>query len=162
MASAIERHVLRILNAVEITPDTARSIEEVGTPAVTAVCDVATGCFPGLRVKMRSNATALLGRMLHRQAKQAVRMLITDPIPDVAICALRAAARLRMAAAVSDIGAALSNRDLPPLVAVEAVKALREINNSESRRQLHRYEEADASELPHRGAAVVANVLRVV
>src|SRR5882672_11418640 len=108
MPTPTEVQVLEILSSIEIESSAAQAIEQMGNDAVSLTCDIASGALPGLRNKVRTNAAALLGFMSNQQAKEAVRLLVSDPNPDVAIRAMRAAARMKLGTAVDDIATNLN------------------------------------------------------
>ena len=99
MPSETEAAVLKMLSAIEISPALARRIERQGNEAVTALCEIALGVPPGLRMKVRTNATALLDKVDHPQARETLELLLSDPNEGVRIRALRAAGRAKMDAA---------------------------------------------------------------
>lgn len=159
MPTEIETQVLRWLSAIEVMPDTATRVMELGPDAITVVCEAAVGAYPGLRTKVRTNAVSLLGWMDVPQARETVVLLIHDPLPDVATRALRAAGRQHNAAAVTVIEQRLASSSAPPLVAAEAVKALDAIASDDADAALDSYRQAGASAPPHRHSAVVTEVL---
>ena len=134
-------------------------IQTLGNDAVTVLCDVALGTFPGLRPKVRTNAVALLGWVDHPQAAETLRLLVGDVNPDVKARALRAVGRKRDDVVVDDLGRMLREEALPPVIAAEVVKALLAIDSAAARVTLAEYEAADASRYPHRAAPVVRTYL---
>lgn len=159
MPTPNEIEVLQAISSIEVTPRAAAVIEQMGPDAVSLLCEIASGALPGLRSKVRTNAVALLGFMKHPQAKEAVRLLVSDANPNVATRAMRAAARLKLNVAVTDIVAMLNKPELSPLLAAEAVKALLAIDSAAARQQVESYRKAAVRDLPHRGSALVADVL---
>jgi HEAT repeat protein len=159
MATENEIRVMRLLSAIEVPLDAANIIESWGTEAVTVTCEAALGTYVGLRPKIRTNAAAVVGKMEHPQARETHRMLITDESPGVAIRALRAAARRRDDALTGLIGTVIRRPATDPLVAVEAVRALREIDSPAARKELADYVKASNDRLPHRSSAVVRKTL---
>lgn len=162
MPTENEKRVLNLLSAVDYEPgtDPGKLIESWGNDAVTVACEIALGSYPGLRPKVRTNAVAVLETIGAPQAKETVRMLVKDPDSDVSIRALRAAAGQRNADAVNDMSAMLVSPALPPLVAVEVVKALGAIATPAARAALKAYSTADAQAHPHRSYPLVATYLR--
>jgi HEAT repeat protein len=159
MPTPTESRVLELLTAIDIPPDVlARQIEQLGTPGVTVLCDVALATYPGLRKKVRSNAVALLGWIQHPQAEEALIVAIGDSDPDLATRALRAAGRRQLATSIAPIAALLDRASTNPLVAAEAIKALAQINVVEAGGILSRYIAGDAK-VPHRTSTVVERVL---
>lgn len=152
--------VMKILSAIEIPPSAAQRIEELGNEAVTVVCEVALGSYPGLRPKVRTNAVALLGWMTHPQAIETTVLLVNDANPDVAIRALRSAGRQKNANVVDKIGQVLKKPVSNPLIVAEGVKALMAIDSSKSRSVLEGYESQSPSVYPHRGSPVVQDIIK--
>jgi HEAT repeat protein len=152
--------VMKILSAIEIPPSAAQKIEEWGNEAVTVVCEVALGSYPGLRSKVRNNAVALLGWMSHPQALETISLLINDPNSDIAIRAMRAAGRQKNDDVVAKLGQVLKKPVSPPLIAAEAVKALLAIDSSKSRTVLEGYTGESPNVYPHRGSAVVEGIIK--
>ena len=151
--------VMKILSAIEIPPQAAQKIEEMGNAAVTVVCEVALGSYPGLRPKVRNNAVALLGWMTHPQALETTALLVNDANSDVAIRALRAAATQKNDDVVDKIGQMLKKPVSSPLVAADGVKALLAIDTPKSRSVFEDYEKQSPNVLPHRGSAVVRDII---
>jgi hypothetical protein len=162
MSTENEKKVLNLLSAVDYTPgtDPGKLIESWGNEAVTVVCDVALGTYPGLMRKVRTNAVAALETMSHPQAKETVRMLVKDTDSDVSIRALRAAAGQKNTATVKDMALMLQSSSLQPLVAVEVVKALSAIDTLDARTALAAYEAVDPEKFPHRADSLVSSYLR--
>jgi len=160
MPTEMESRVLEALSAIEIEPELARQIEDWGTEAVTVACEAALGTYVGLRPKIRTNAIALLGHVNHPQARETVPMLVNDSDRDVAIYAMRAAGRQRNEAVVEKLGRVLEASDSAPLLAAEALEALREVGSSAARARVAAYSAASPERLPHRGSAAVNAVLR--
>lgn len=152
--------VMEILSAIEIPPGAAQHIEEMGNEAVTVVCEVALGSYPGLRLKVRTNAVALLGSMTHPQAIETTSLLVNDDNPDVAIRALRSAGMQKNNNVVDKIGQMLKRPNSSPLLAAEGVKALLTIDTAKSRSVLEGYENQNPQALPHRGSHVVQDIIR--
>jgi hypothetical protein len=159
MPSQEEVRVMRILSAVELNGSVAQSIEDMGTAAVTVVCEAALGSYPGLRPKVRHNAVALLGYMSHPQALETVRLLVSHSAEGVSTRALRAAARQKNAAVVDNISLLLEKPETPALIAAEAVKALRAIDSPPAQAALASYASASGEALPHRISGAVRGVL---
>lgn len=154
MATEIENRVLMTLSAVEVPPGVAQVIESWGNEAVTVTCGVALGDYPGAERRVRANAVALLGWMSHPQALETVPLLLTDPNPNIAARAFRAASRHADPATVAVIAGLLRRRDLSPILAAEAVDALATIDSSEARDVLRAYQ-TSGNELPHRRSQIV-------
>lgn len=152
--------VMKILSAIEIPPGAAKQIEEMGNAAVTVLCDVALGSYPGLRPKVRTNAVALLRWMSHPQALETTALLINDANPDVAIRALRAAGVQKNEDVVDKIGQILTKPASNPLLAAEAAKALLAIDSPKARTLMENYEKASPNTLPHRHSPEVENILQ--
>jgi HEAT repeat protein len=159
MATENEIRVMRLLSAIEVPVDAASIIESWGTEAVTVACEAALGTYLGVRPKVRTNAAAVVGKMDHPQARETHRMLIMDESPDVAIRALRAAARRRDDALTGLIGTVIRRPTTEPLVAVEAVEALRKIDSPAARKELADYVKASNDRLPHRSSPAVRKTL---
>ena len=157
MADETVVNVMKILSAIDLPLSTAQQIEEWGNEAVTVVCEVALGSYPGLRPKVRTNAVALLGEMTHPQAIETTALLINDANSDVAIRALRAAGQQKNDQVVGKIEQLLKKADSSPIVAAEAVKSLLAIDSAKSRAAVETYEQ---SAMPHRDSRVVADILR--
>ena len=160
MPTEAEVRVMRLLSAIELTPATARRIEEMGTEAVTVVCEAALGSYPGIRPKVRTNAVSLLGWMEHPQARETIPLLVNDPNPDVAIRAMRAAGRQKNAAVVEPLGQVLQRPQTTILRAVEAAGALAAIGTPAAREHLSRYEAASPETYPHRASQAVNHLFR--
>jgi hypothetical protein len=160
MPDEIVVKVMKILSAIEIPPSAAQKIEEMGTEAVTVLCEVALGSYPGLRPKVRTNAVALLGQMTHPQAIETTALLVNDANPDVAIRALRSAGTQKNEKVVDKIGQMLKKPTLSPLVAADSVKALLAIDSSKSRSVFEGYEKESPSTLAHRGSPTVEDIMR--
>lgn len=152
--------VMKILSAIEIPPGAAKQIEEMGNAAVTVLCDVALGSYPGLRPKVRTNAVALLRWMSHPQALETTALLINDANPDVAIRALRAAGVQKNEDVVDKIGQILTKPASNPLLAAEAAKALLAIDSPKAKTLMETYEKASPNTLPHRHSPEVENILQ--
>jgi len=162
MSTPIESAILRLLSAIEIDSESAAAaIADWGNEGVTVLCDVALGTFPGLRPKVRLNAVALLDAVDHPQAHETRHLLLRDPNPDVSVRALRGSARLRDTAVVAELGRALQQTSLPPLVAAEAVRALIAIDSPDAQQVLTHYAAADPTQYPHRAALAVNGQLRL-
>lgn len=159
MPTPIEVRVLKILSAIEIDPSTAQTIENLGNEAVTVVCEIALGSYPGLRLKVRTNAVALLGWMTHPQAVETIPLLINDSNSDVSIRAMRAAGRQKNEQVISKLDEILKKTESLPLIAAEAVKALISINSVEARTSLSEYSTTDGLKYPHRNSTVVKGIL---
>jgi hypothetical protein len=155
MPTEIETRVLRMLSAIEVPPATAKVIEDMGNEAVTAACAIALGDYSGVEGRVRATAVALLGWMTHPQARETVPMLIDDSDPDIAARALRAAAHQHNDGVVPNVAAMLRREDLSPVLAAEAVDALRTIGGSAAEAALDEYQQATPEALPHRGSTVV-------
>lgn len=159
MPTETELQVLKLLTAIELTPATAQRIESMGTEAVTVLCEVALGTYPGLRTKVRTNATGLLGWMTHPQAAETLQLLVDDADPDVRLHAFRAVGRKGDDGAVDSLARVLGAPDTSALMAAEAVKALTAINSPRARQAVTTYEQASPAGHPHRSSAVVRDVL---
>lgn len=159
MPTEAEVQVMRLLSAIELTPATARRIEEMGNEAVTVVCEAALGTYPGIRPKVRTNAVSLLGYMEHPQARETIPLLVGDPDPDVAIRAMRAAGRQKNPTVVAPLGQVLSRAQTTELQAVEAAGALAKIDTPAAREHLSRYEAASPETYPHRASPMVSQLL---
>lgn len=164
MPSEIETTVLRMLSAIEPSPNTAKRIAEMGPAAVTVLCEVAVGAYPGLRAKVRTNAVGLLGWVDRPQARETALLLLGDPDPDVAIRAMRSAGRVGDADAVPVLARLLESGGTAPLLAAEAVRALDAIGSDEARDVLSRYVRMgdDEAAPPHRRSDVVAETMRPI
>lgn len=161
MPTEIEKKVLNLLSAVDYSggANPGQLIAFWGNEAVTLVCEIALAGYPGLLPKVRTNAVAMLETIDHPQAKETVRLLIKDTDSDISIRALRAAAGQGNAAAVRDMATLLQAASLPPLVAVEVVKALSAIATPEARAALASYAASDRDKYPHRANALVSSYL---
>lgn len=160
MPTPIETEVMRLLTSVDARPaDLAARIMELGTPAVTVVCEAALGSYPGIRNKTRTNAVALLGWLPHPQAAEAVVMLVGNEDPDVASRAMRAAGRSANEAAIERIAAVLSRPETSPILAAEGVRSLATVGTPAANAVLESYRQAGEDILQHRGAAVVRTAL---
>ena len=151
--------VMKILSAIEIPPSAAEKIEEMGNPAVTVVCEVALGSYPGLRFKVRTNAVALLGWLKHPQAIETIALLVNDANPDIATRALRAAGRQKNDGVVDKIAEMMKQPAASPLLVAEGLKALLAIDSSKSRSTFDEYEKGSPN-TPHRHTPVVQNILQ--
>jgi hypothetical protein len=159
MPTETEIRVMKLLTAIELTPASADRIVEWGNEAVTVVCEAALGVYPGLRQKVRTNAVALLGWIDHPQAVETIPLLVTDPNPDVAIRAMRAAGRRQLDSVVEQLAGVLESPEATPVLAAEAAKALHAIGTPQAEAALNDYRSKSPSVLPHRGSRVVADVL---
>lgn len=160
MPTPIETEVMRLLTSVDVQPAvSAARIMELGTPAVTVVCEAALGSYPGLRNKTRTNAVALLGWLAHPQAAETVALLVGDEDPDVAIRALRAAGRSGNQAAVARISALLTRPETPPVIAAEAVRSLSTVGSPNAVDAVETYRHVGENVLAHRGSTVVRTAL---
>jgi len=159
MPTETEVRVMKILTAIEITPAAAEKIKTMGSEAVTVVAEAALGTYPGLRLKVRTNAVGLLGWVDHPQAAETLALLVNDPNPDVAIRAIRATGRRRDEGVVSKLAQILTNPSSTPILAAEAVKALRAIGSAAAMAALSTYEASSPQQTAHRGSAVVRDVL---
>ncbi len=159
MPTENEVRVMQILNAIEVPDGAGEVIENWGNEAVTIVCETALGSYSGLHDKIRHNAVDLLGSLTHPQARETVLLLLSDSDPDISIRAMRAAPQQQNKAAVAQLGNVLKTRELPPLVAAEALRALVAFDSPEARSVVVAYAASNADEFPHRGSAVVARVL---
>jgi HEAT repeat protein len=160
MPTENEIRVMKLLSAIEIPLDAAEQIQAWGSEAVTVAVEAALGVYPGLRQKVRTNAVALLGGMTHPQAAEAVTMLISDPHPDIAIRAMRAAGQQRNEQVVEALGIVLTDPEASPLLAAEAVKSLQAIDSGRARASLETYLNADAQRFKHRASRVVQDVIQ--
>lgn len=158
MPTENEIRVMKILSAIDIPPAAAKKIEEWGNEAVTVVCEVALGTYPGLRMKVRTNAAALLGWMDHPQARETVTLLVNDPNPDVAIRGMRAAGRQKNEQAVEKLGQIVKKPESPPLLAAEALKALMTVDSARAKAFVDQYAAATPDAVPHRAASVIHDV----
>ena len=114
MPTEIETRVMKVLTAIEIPPDVAQKIQSWGNEAVTVVCEAALGSYPGLRMKVRTNAVALLGHMTHPQAIETIQVLVNDPNSDVSIRAMRAAGRQKNEQVIDKLGQVLKKIESTP------------------------------------------------
>ena len=160
MPTENEIRVLRLLSAIEISPNAGATIEGWGNEAVTVLCEAALGSYPGLRQKVRTNAVSVLGSMSHPQTAESLRMLVKDSSPDVAIRAMRAAGVQKNEGVIPDLKLNLNDPATQPLLAAEAVKGLVAINTTEAQEALSQYLASSASSLPHRGSEVVGAVVK--
>lgn len=152
--------VMKILSAIEIPPGAAKRIEEMGNAAVTVLCEVALGSYPGLRPKVRTNAVAMLRWMKHPQALETTALLVNDANLDVAIRALRAAGVQKNDGVVDKIGQILTKPASSSLLAAEAAKALLAIDSPKAKAVLETYEKSSPNTLPHRHSPEVDNILK--
>ena len=152
--------VMKILSAIEIPPGAAKKIEEMGNAAVTVLCEVALGSYPGLRPKVRTNAVALLRWMNHPQALETTALLINDANPDVAIRAMRAAGVQKNENVVDKISQILTKPTSSSLLAAEAAKALLTIDSPKAKAVMETYEKASPNVLPHRHSPEVEDIIR--
>ena len=159
MATDIEVRVMGLLSAIEVPDNVAELIEGLGTEAVTVACEAALGSYPGIRLKVRTNAAAAVGRMTHPQARETLAMLVTDESADVAIRAIRAAGRQRDDRLVGAVGSVLQRAATDPLVADEAVRALRTIGSEAANQQIAEYVAAAPERVPHRASALLRRAL---
>jgi len=159
MPTEDEARVIKILSAIEIPPAAAKKIEDMGKQAITVVCEAALGSYPGLRSKIRTNAVALVGQMTSPQASETLSMLVTDANADVAIRAIRAVGRRKREDIVPTLSQILGKPDTAPILAAEAAKALRAIGSAAALAALTTYEASSSKVYPHRGSAVVRDVL---
>jgi len=160
MPTENEIRVMKILTAIEITPAAGQKIKEWGNEAVTVVAEAALGMYPGLRLKVRTNAAALLGWIDHPQAAETLLLLVNDPNQDVAIRAVRAAGRQKKDVAVEKLGQLLTQPSTSPILAAEASKALIAIGTARAQNVLQSYENTAVDNVPHRQSAVVRDVLQ--
>lgn len=151
--------VMKILSAIEIPPSDAQAIEALGNDAVTVVCEVALGSYPGLRQKVRTNAVALLGWMTHPQAIETTALLVNDANADIAIRALRAAGTQKNNNATDKIGQMINKPAASPLIVAEGLKALLAIDSPKSRSVFEGYEKQSPNTVPHRATPVVQDIL---
>jgi hypothetical protein len=164
MPTEIETSVINLLSATDYAPgtDPGKLIESWGNEAVTVACEIASGAYPGLRKKIRTNAVDALPTIDRPQARETVQLLVKDTDADISIRsirALRAAASQKNANAVGAMANLLKSASLPPLVAAETVAALIAIDSSEARQALQQYESADPIAYPHRGNDLVKQFL---
>lgn len=161
MPTENEIRVMKVLTAIEIDPlKTAQKIKEWGNEAVSVVAEAALGVYPGMRLKVRTNAVALLGWIDHPQAAETLALLVNDANQDVAIRALRAAGRRKDDTLVDYVGSVLTRANTSPILAAEAAKALIAIGTGKSQAALQAYEAANSEQYPHRASAVVRDVLQ--
>ena len=160
MPTEAETRVLRLLAATEIPDNAGTLVEERGNADVTVLCEAALGAYAGLPFDRRLKAIYVLGQMNHVQAMESVPLLVGDPDMDVAVTAIRAAARQKNGAAGEVMGQRLANAATHPIVAAECVKALRAMNTAEAGRILERYESASPDSRSHRGSELVQKRLR--
>ncbi|HEV2833719.1 MAG TPA: HEAT repeat domain-containing protein [Pyrinomonadaceae bacterium] len=151
--------VMKILSAIEIPPSAAQVVEQMGHQAVTVVCEVALGSYPGLRQKVRTNAVSLLGWMTRPQAVETTALLVNDPNPDIAIRALRAAGRQKNDNVVDKIGQMLNKPAANPLIVAEGLKALLAIDSSKSKSVFEGYEKESPNKVPHRATPLVQEII---
>jgi HEAT repeat protein len=159
MPTETERRVLQMLSAIEVSPDAPALIEAMGTDAVTVVCEAALGTYEGVRLKVRSNAAAVVGRMSHPQALETLALLVNDASPDVATRAVRAIARRGDAHLVPRIAELLTQASTADWLAAEAVRALAAFDLPAAREALASYAATPPERLHHRGSAVVEAAL---
>jgi len=161
MANETETRVLGLLSAIEPPLEAPQLIEAMGPEAVNVACEAALGTYVGLRPKVRTNAAAIVGQMESQQAREALALLVTDPDEDVAIRALRAVGRRDDAGLIERAALVLRRPDASPLVAAEAVWALRESRDLPSAREaLAEYRNGDLERAPaHRRSLVVERAL---
>jgi hypothetical protein len=151
--------LMKILSAIEIPPSAAQVVEEMGNDAVTVVCEVALGSYPGLRQKVRTNAVALLGWMTHQQAIETTALLVNDTNSDIAIRALRAAGQQKNGNVVDKIGQMLNKPGANPLIVAEGLKALLAIDSSKSKSVFEGYEKESPNKIPHRATPLVQDII---
>ncbi len=159
MPTQNEIRVMDVLSGIEIPAAAGPAIREWGNEAVTVLCEAALGSYAGLRPKMRTNAVALLGSVDHPQAVETIQILLSDPDSDVSIRAMRAAGQQKNAGAVTKLAALLKRRDLPALIAAEAVNALAAVDSPQARSALRTYADASPDDLPHRRSPLVGDYL---
>jgi hypothetical protein len=161
MPTEAETSVINLLSATDSAPgtDPGKLIDSWGNDAVTVACEIASGAYPGLRKKIRTNAVDALPTIDRPQARETVQLLVKDTDADISIRALRAAASQKNANAVGAMANLLKSAALPPLVAAETVAALIAINSSQARQALQQYESADPVAYPHRGNDLVKHFL---
>jgi HEAT repeat protein len=159
MPTETESRVMSVLTSIEVPSNAAQTIGSWGNDAVTVVCEAALGTYPGFRPKVRYNAVALLGQMSHPQATETIPLLINEPDPDVSIRAMRAAGRQKNERVVDALEQLLKKGESPPLLAAEAVSTLSAIRSPKAQAILDAYTAAGPDAYPHRGSAVVADVL---
>jgi HEAT repeat protein len=161
MPTEIENSVINLLSATDFAPgtDPGKLIESLGNEAVTVACEIASGAYPGLRKKIRTNAVDALETIDRPQARETVQLLVKDTDPDVSIRALRAAAGQKNINAIGSMAKLLQSATLPSLVAVEVVAALIAIDSPEARQLLQQYESMDPATYPHRGDDLVKRYL---
>ncbi|ACL65253.1 hypothetical protein A2cp1_1911 [Anaeromyxobacter dehalogenans 2CP-1] len=160
MPTENEIRVMKLLTATDLSPSAAaEAIVEWGNEAVTVVCEAALGQYPGLRLKVRTNAAALLGWIDHPQATEAIDLLIQDSSPDLAVRAIRAAGRKKDDRFVSRLGEMLERPETTPILAAEAVRALVSIGSARAQSAVGNYEAANPRTVPHRASRAVADVL---
>jgi hypothetical protein len=160
MPTEMESRTLQLLRAIDIKRDTASYIESLGHEAVTVICEAALGGYPGIRPKMRANAVTLAGKMSHPQALETIALLVSDPDPNMAIRAVRAAGRKRSDGLVEKIARVLDQPLSNTLLAAEALDALLHIDTPEARLRVKAYEAASAADLPHRRSPAVEYTLQ--
>jgi HEAT repeat protein len=148
-----------MLTAIELKRSAAKRIQQLGNEAVTALCEIALGMHPGLKPKVRTNATALLDSVDHPQARETLQLLVTDDNPDVRIRALRGVGRARFDGATPQLAAMLRRPETQPLIAAEAVKALAAIDSAPARAALSAYQDTRDPALLHRHSTTVMSVL---
>jgi hypothetical protein len=151
--------VMKILSAIEIPPSAAEVIEAMGNDAVTVVCEVALGSYPGLREKVRTNAVGLLRWMSHPQAIETTALLVNDADPDIAIRALRAAGLQKNDNVVDKIGQMLNKPAANPLIVAEGLKALLAIDSAKSKSVFESYEKETPNKVPHRATPVIQDII---
>jgi len=159
MPTDVELRVLKLLTSIELSPATAAEIEAMGNDAVTVLCEVALGTYPGLRVKARTNAAGVLGWMTHPQAAETLLLLLDDSDADVRLHAFRAVGGKRDQAAVDTLARVLGEPQSSALMAAEATKALLAIGTPKAQQSVAAYEAASPELLPHRRSAVVRDVI---
>jgi hypothetical protein len=161
MPTEIENSVISLLSATDYAPgaDPGKLIESWGNEAVTVACEIASGAYPGLRKKIRTNGVDALQTIDRPQARETVQLLVMDSDTDISIRALRAAAGQKNTNAVGAMAKLLQSASLPSLAAAETVAALIAIDSSEARQALQQYESADPVAFPHRGDDLVKRYL---
>lgn len=159
MPTEAEVRVMTMLSGIEVPRTAGDAIAALGNEAVTVVCEAALGAYAGVRDKVRTNAVSVLGGIDHPQAKETIALLVTDDEPDIAVRAMRSAAAQGNAIAVPRLDDVLRRPASSPILAAEAVSALRAIDTPAARESLERYRAATDGAPAHRQSPVVREML---
>ena len=101
----------------------------------------------------------MVGKMNHPQAREALPLLMGDANADVAVRAVRAAARRGEATLATELARVLRKPATDPHVAAEAARALAGMDTPEARSALAEYTAGDREGTPHRQSLVVEKML---